>query len=165
MEFKKLSAVEMAEAVSDTASVLIEEDGVVKRAPKNEIGAQADWAETDPNSPAFVKNKPVEEYDLDLTIDIPWDVDANSQGAPVCTAADGYSYNTIAAKFESKEIPNIRITINADNNGTLVHELTKPTAISILNGAHACMWFSAITATPAAVIMIPNGSFQFMFIQ
>lgn len=37
MEFKKLGAVEMVEAVSDAASVLIEEDGVIKRAPKKEF--------------------------------------------------------------------------------------------------------------------------------
>ena len=38
MEFKKLSAVEAVEAVSDAASVLIEENGVIKRAPKDEVG-------------------------------------------------------------------------------------------------------------------------------
>lgn len=37
-EFKKLSAVEAVASVSDTASVLIEEDGVIKRAPKGEVG-------------------------------------------------------------------------------------------------------------------------------
>lgn len=37
-EFKKLSAVEAVNTVSDTASVLIEEDGVIKRAPKGEVG-------------------------------------------------------------------------------------------------------------------------------
>lgn len=57
-EFKKLSAVEAVETVSETANVLIEENGVIKRAAKSEIGAQADWAETDENSPAFIKNKP-----------------------------------------------------------------------------------------------------------
>lgn len=38
MEFKKLSAVEAVEAVSDAANVLIEENGVIKRAPKGEVG-------------------------------------------------------------------------------------------------------------------------------
>lgn len=60
-EFKKLSAVEAVNEVADTANVLIEEDGVIKKAPKNEIGAQADWAEADPSSPAFIKNKPHKE--------------------------------------------------------------------------------------------------------
>lgn len=65
-EFKKLSAVEAVETVSETANVLIEENGVIKRAAKSEIGAQADWAETDENSPAFIKNKP--EYDLNIEV-------------------------------------------------------------------------------------------------
>ena len=37
-EFKKLSAVETVEVVSDAANVLIEENGVIKRAPKTEVG-------------------------------------------------------------------------------------------------------------------------------
>ena len=37
-EFKKLSAVEAVEVVGDDASVLIEENGVIKRAPKDEVG-------------------------------------------------------------------------------------------------------------------------------
>ena len=38
IEFKKLSAVDAVETVSETAHVLIEEDGVIKRAPKEEVG-------------------------------------------------------------------------------------------------------------------------------
>ena len=37
-DFKKLSAVEVVETVSDTASVLIEENGIIKRTPKDKIG-------------------------------------------------------------------------------------------------------------------------------
>ena len=37
-EFKKLSAVEAVKTVGDTAHVLIEENGVIKRAPKDEVG-------------------------------------------------------------------------------------------------------------------------------
>lgn len=63
-EFKKLSAVDMVESVDQTATVLIEKDGVIKRAPKNEINVQADWAETDSSSPVFIKNKPVTGKEL-----------------------------------------------------------------------------------------------------
>lgn len=38
MEFKKLSAVEKIEKPSDTANVLIEENGIVKKAPKTAVG-------------------------------------------------------------------------------------------------------------------------------
>lgn len=38
MEFKKLSDVEVVETVSDSANVLIEENGVIKKAPKTQVG-------------------------------------------------------------------------------------------------------------------------------
>lgn len=66
MEFKKLSAVESVVEPAQSANVLIEEDGVIKKAPKSVIGAQADWNEVDESSPAFIKNKP--DYDLDITV-------------------------------------------------------------------------------------------------
>lgn len=37
-EFKDIATVDMVETVADTASVLIEEDGIIKRAPKSEVG-------------------------------------------------------------------------------------------------------------------------------
>lgn len=37
-EFKKLSAVEVVDEVADTANVLIEESGVIKKAPKSKVG-------------------------------------------------------------------------------------------------------------------------------
>lgn len=70
-EFKKLSAVETVESVSDAATVLIEEDGVIKRAPKDEVNVQANWVETDSSSPAFIKNKPSKEliYEWNFSAD------------------------------------------------------------------------------------------------
>lgn len=61
MEFKRLSDVDMVNTVDQAVTVLIEKDGVIKRAPKNEVNVQADWAETDSSSPAFIKNKPSKE--------------------------------------------------------------------------------------------------------
>ena len=80
MEFKKLSAVDSVVEPTQSAQVLIEEDGVIKKTPKNAIGAQADWAENDETSPAFIKNKPVEEpevYDLDVTASLDY-IDENN---------------------------------------------------------------------------------------
>ena len=70
-EFKKLSAVEMVQNVDQTTTVLIEKDGVIKRAPKNKIGAQADWTETNESSSAFIKNKPHKEliYEWNFSTD------------------------------------------------------------------------------------------------
>ena len=38
MDFKKLSAVDTVESISDAATVLIEENGVIKKAPKTAVG-------------------------------------------------------------------------------------------------------------------------------
>lgn len=40
-EFMDLAAVDKSESVSDTATVLIEEDGVIKRVPKSEVGVSS----------------------------------------------------------------------------------------------------------------------------
>lgn len=40
-EFKKLSAVEAVNEVADTANVLIEENGIIKKAPKSAVGGVA----------------------------------------------------------------------------------------------------------------------------
>lgn len=45
-EFKKLSAVEAVEAISDTANILIEENGIIKRAPKTAVGGGIKVAST-----------------------------------------------------------------------------------------------------------------------
>lgn len=41
MDFKKLSEVTQVTEAADTANVLIEEDGVVKRVPKSEVGGSS----------------------------------------------------------------------------------------------------------------------------
>lgn len=38
VEFKKLAGVDTVETATDAANVLIEEDGVIKRVPKTEVG-------------------------------------------------------------------------------------------------------------------------------
>ena len=57
-EFTKLSDVTLVDTPASSANVLIEEGGTVKKVPKAKIGAQADWNETNANSPAFILNKP-----------------------------------------------------------------------------------------------------------
>lgn len=54
-EFKKLSEVEQIETASDNATVLIEEDGEIKRVPKKEVGGAGGYiailTEEDFNNP------------------------------------------------------------------------------------------------------------------
>jgi hypothetical protein len=58
MEFTKLSDVTLVNEVSKDVNVLIEDNGEIKKVSKSNIGAQADWNETDEGNPAFILNKP-----------------------------------------------------------------------------------------------------------
>ena len=76
MEFKKLSAVEMIETVSDASNVLIEEDGVIKRAPKEEVGGGApkkelvyEWN--------FSADDVITEIAENVNDDVTWMIDKN----------------------------------------------------------------------------------------
>ena len=61
MEFVKLSNVELVQEASDRAAVLIEEDGVIKRAAKGNFGTGAggfvDWNQSNPEAPGFIHNR------------------------------------------------------------------------------------------------------------
>ena len=43
LEFKNMATVDVVETVADEATVLIEEGGVIKRAPKSEVGGKSEW--------------------------------------------------------------------------------------------------------------------------
>jgi hypothetical protein len=118
MEFKKLSAVEMVETVDQAATVLIEKDGVIKRAPKNEIGAQADWAEADSSSPAFIKNKPVTGKELVYE----WTPGVDASGNPV-TDVDMFVQNIdedlswLTSKMDDSDFEIVITQYGVYNNG------------------------------------------------
>lgn len=66
-EFTRLSDVPMSDSVSDECSVLVEDGGEIKRTIKSNIGkeqVQADWNQTDPTQPDYIKNK--------LSCDLPY---------------------------------------------------------------------------------------------
>lgn len=58
MKYTRLSEVDLVNEMSEDTNVLIEKDGEIKRVPKSEVGAQADWNEKNEASPAFILNKP-----------------------------------------------------------------------------------------------------------
>ena len=117
MEFKKLSAVEMVDAVDQDTTVLIEKDGVIKRALKNEIGAQADWAETDSNSPAFIKNKP--ECDLDIEIVFSYDDEDNGFNIDGYTVNSINTFNNIKNKIFGTSVPKCTARLSSQQWGNI----------------------------------------------
>ena len=144
MEFKKLSAVDSVTTPKETAAVLIEEDGVIKKTPKNAIGAQADWAETDETNPAFIKNKPVEEpevYDLDITVtlnavyadadpDITYDVHHIS------------SYDEVLEKISNGEALKVKVAFNTLEVDNQTDSTTYPMLACSMDTAGAEYWQS-----------------------
>lgn len=73
-EFKKLSEVEQIETASDNATVLIEEEGEIKRVPKKEVGGAggyvAVFTQNDAENPAVNFNGPVISENYDEMYDI-----------------------------------------------------------------------------------------------
>lgn len=55
--FKSITEVPMTES-TEGLYLIANKDGAAAQIEPEKIGAQADWNETDENSPAFVKNKP-----------------------------------------------------------------------------------------------------------
>ena len=57
-DFKKLSDVAVVETPADNANVLIEEDGVIKKVAKGEVGGvKPDWNQNDETAPDYIKNR------------------------------------------------------------------------------------------------------------
>lgn len=62
-EYKKLGEVDVVDYVTEESTLLIEEEGEIKRTPVSNFTSdveqvQADWNEEDSDSPAFILNKP-----------------------------------------------------------------------------------------------------------
>lgn len=144
-------------------NLIVNDNGAAKQIAAGAVGAQADWTETDENSPAFVKNKPVEEWDLDLTINIPWDAEASEQGTPVFTAAEGYSFEAFVAKIKSGEVPNVRIMTDAATSETqVIKTCAVYPCISYGGDGNPCALFTFSVEGPIGILMSPDGGFEIM---
>ena len=72
---KNITDLPMAES-AEGLNLIVNDNGSAKQIAASAVGAQADWAVTDENSPAFIKNKPVEEWDLDITVNLAEDTES-----------------------------------------------------------------------------------------
>lgn len=167
---KNITDLPVAES-AEGLNLIVNDNGAAKQIAASAVGAQADWTETDETSPAFIKNKPVEELDLDLKIDITWNTETSEPNDPVITANDGYSYEAFVAKIEAGEIPNIKIVVNAavSETQTIVEFVNQPViSKGVTNGeVMACMvsWCGTIHMNAELVVLIPDGNFMFQVSQ
>lgn len=70
--FKSITEVPMTES-TEGLYLIANKDGAAAQIEPGKIGAQADWNETDENSPAFVKNKPETGSVTIFTYNADWD--------------------------------------------------------------------------------------------
>lgn len=54
---KNITELPVAESAADV-NLIVNDGGTAKQIPAGQVGAQADWNETDETSPAFIMNKP-----------------------------------------------------------------------------------------------------------
>ena len=97
---KNITDLPVAES-AEGLNLIVNDNGSAKQIAASAVGAQADWAVTDEGSPAFIKNKPVE--DLAITVTMGGD-------NPVVVINSG-SFDTVKAKMLTDTAPIIRIKI------------------------------------------------------
>ena len=61
--FKSITELPVASS-SEGLNLIVNDNGAAKQIAASAVGAQADWAETNENSPAFIKNKPSSSKEL-----------------------------------------------------------------------------------------------------
>lgn len=112
--FKNITELPLAES-AEGLNLIVNDSGSAKQIAASEVGAQADWAETDENSPAFIKNKPVEEWDLDLTVNITRNAETSDFNTPVFTINTG-TFENVKNKILNG-VPKIKMRINTQGPG------------------------------------------------
>ena len=98
-EFKKLSAVEVVAEPAESANVLIEENGVIKKAPKTAVGGGGSW---------------------DAVIDYDGGTLGSDSDITLFVFESG-SYNTIKAKWDEGELPRVLIKYTDEYGSTFNH--------------------------------------------
>jgi hypothetical protein len=110
-EFKRLSDVEVVETPTDTANVLIEEDGVIKKAPKTAVGGAGGN----------------EEWDAVIEITAsPWRVELGD-----ISIIEGSLQNIVDASYE--RIPKVKILYHcfrSSNSDSYLGEITNAVVVS-----------------------------------
>lgn len=117
VNLKNITELPVAES-AEGLNLIVNDNGAAKQIAASAVGAQADWAETNENSPAFIKNKPIEEVDLDLTVNVTYD--ENNDGLMhAFTVNKEYNYITLKNKIINGMIPNTKIIWTEQMNGSV----------------------------------------------
>lgn len=106
---KNITDLPVAES-AEGLNLIVNDNGSAKQIAASAVGAQADWAEMDETSPAFIKNKPVEEWDLDFTCNITFNTENGDFDEPIFTINTG-TFEGVKNKILN-EVPKIKVVMS-----------------------------------------------------
>lgn len=112
---KNITDLPVAES-AEGLNLIVNDNGAAKQIAASAVGAQADWTETDETSPAFIKNKPVD--DLDITVNVTFNDDS-----PVFEASLNYgTFDMVKNKLLENEPVKIKsqIILTSPNDASLI---------------------------------------------
>jgi hypothetical protein len=110
---KNITEVPVAES-AEGLNLIVNDNGAAKQIAASKVGAQADWAETDETSPAYVKNKPVEEWDFDIEFTMSWNTE-NSNYDLTHTVNHVSAFEDIKNKILNGDVVKKKFMINMDS--------------------------------------------------
>lgn len=113
---KNITELPVAES-AEGLNLIVNDNGAAKQIAAGAVGAQADWTETDETSPAFVKNKPVEEWDLDFIVNVQYSEDNGRELTYTVNFINTYA--NIKYKVDNSVLPKCKakvITTLPDNS-------------------------------------------------
>lgn len=132
---KNITDLPVAES-ADGLNLIVNDNGAAKQIATSAVGAQADWAETDETSPAFIKNKPVEEWDLDITINA--SMDSDSGNTVFDTIINSGTFDAVKNKVVNGEYNKIRVHLifpNPEDASMIAYETCTVLTVTCLPDA------------------------------
>lgn len=138
--YKKLGEVPLSESLNNPR-ILVEDNGEIKRMQASNINVKPNWKETDPNSPAFILNKPdlsevgggnanIITYTVSYTI-----VSGATTGTPSHFVHDNGAKLTPAEVVEAWDSGAILRLSDADGNRGSINSIYYTMHSGVVNGA------------------------------
>lgn len=157
---KNITELPVAES-AEGLNLIVNDNGAAKQIAASAVDAQADWAVTDENSPAFIKNKPVEEWDLDIRVESTWNTETDASNDPVFTANEGYSYEAFIAKIESGDVPKVKMVTSIATSPDFILNLWTRAA-NITEFEEDIYMVYIMGPSLVGIILLPDGTFDLM---
>lgn len=156
---KNITELPVAES-AEGLNLIVNDNGAAKQIAASAVGAQADWAETDESSPAFIKNKPVEEWDLDIKVEGTWNTENGAPNDPVFTSNEGYSYEAFVAKIESGDVPKVKMVASMAMSEEYVFKLWTRAADITEMEEGIYLAYVGMGQNLFGVVLLPDGTFD-----